>query len=323
MAWLNALAATDGRAARGAGPRQGLAIDALGALAGGVALLAVAASVLHEGPEQQRAAAAGGLAAGAASTTAGFEGDTLFAGYLGSPFTHPSNARFEKPGTTDLTLHDLNWEGRPFKHPIYYGLRARRWREASAVGSMLDFTHSKAITQREQRVRVTGTRNGKPAPADTRVGDMFRHFEFSHGHNMLTFNGLLRLGQLATWLRPYVGAGAGISIPHTEIQFADETHRTYEYQYVGPAGQVLAGLEIRLPQTTIFIEYKFTLARNAAPLSGRDNKGWGFVDFPSQLFSWLRGEKPAHGTMTTILASHQVIAGTGLRRDAMPAAAAR
>ena len=278
-------------------------------------LLAVSAiawwglAVMHDVPGQGRSDAADRGAVTAAEAP-----ETVFGAYGGIPYTHASDIRFQNPPGTDLSVHGVNWDGRPFKAPIYYGLRTVRW-GSGAFGGMVDFLHSKAISQRKQKVQLSGTRNGEriPASTSTAIEEAFKHLEFSHGHNLLTLNGMARLGRLTPWLRPYLGAGAGVALPHTEIQFTDEAHRTYEYQYAGPAGQVMLGFEICLPRTSIFIEYKFTLAQYVAPLTGNDSRGWGISDLPAQLMRWVRGEKAKHGTASTTLASHQIVGGIGVR----------
>lgn len=68
-------------------------------------------------------------------------GETLTAAYGGAQFTYPSDVQIQRPGT-DLTIHQVPWEGRPFDHPIYYGVRVARWFPASSFGGMVDFTHS-------------------------------------------------------------------------------------------------------------------------------------------------------------------------------------
>ncbi len=243
--------------------------------------------------------------------------ETLFAGYGGVTHTHASDVHFAKPNVTDLTAHDVEWIGRPFKSPIYYGLRAMHWPASGRLGGMLDFTHAKAISVREQSVRFTGTRNGKPADATATIGNTFRHLEFSHGHNMLTLNGLLSLGRFTPAVRPYVGGGFGVSLPHTEVQFLDEAKRTYEYQITGPVGQVLAGLEIRLPRVSVLVEYKLSLAPYWAPLSARDgSRGNAFIDYWGQIGSWLRGEAPEAGMLRTNLITHHAIVAVGYRHTA-------
>ena len=251
-----------------------------------------------------------------ASTTS----ETLIAGYGGATYTLASDVRFAKPGETNLTAHDVDWVGRPFKSPIYYGLRIMHWPAMSRIGGMIDFTHAKAISVREQRVRFTGTRNGRPADRTATIGDTFRHLEFSHGHNMLTLNGLLALSRIAPTVRPYIGAGVGLSLPHTEVQFLDEPKRTYEYQMAGAVGQVVAGLEFRLPRISVFVEYKFSAAPYGVPLSGLDgSKSNAFLDYWGQWRRWWRGEEPEFGTLTTNLFTHHIAVGVGYRHTGAPA----
>ena len=296
---------------------QAAMLDVLSVAAGTSALILWASIVLLGGEpatsESGRSATSTSSSSGDSSRALAGERETQYGGYIGAPFTHASDVHFSNVGTTDLTVHDVNWDGKPFKSPIYYGLRTLRWGDGW-FGTMLDFTHSKAISQRDQVVRISGTRNGKPAPEPQTIEKTFKHLEFSHGHNMLTLNGLARLAQLSPALQPYVGIGAGISLPHTEIQFVDEEKRTYEYQYTGPIGQVLAGLEIRLPRISLFLEYKFTMARYSAPLTGIDSRGWGYGDIPAQVMRYFRGEQPAGGVATTTLASHNLIGGVTVRQ---------
>jgi hypothetical protein len=248
--------------------------------------------------------------------------ETLIGAYGGAPYTYPSDITFKRPGVHDFTAEAVAWDGKPFKSPIYYGARVARWSEATPFGGMLDFTHSKAISRFADMVAFTGTLGGTPAPAKARIGEVFKHLEFSHGHNMLTLNGLYRLPRLAPRLAPYVGVGIGAALPHTEIALHQEPGRTYEYQYTGPVGQALIGLEIRAPGISYFIEYKFSVAAYEAPLTLQD--GWlGVTDLWRQLQRWWRGETPDGGTASTTLASHQIIGGLGLRMVPATAAAGR
>lgn len=289
------------------------AVDTAAALCGVAGLLIWASIVLMANVSDSNQDRDAVTARDGAAQVIGGERERQYGGYGGIPYTYPSDVRFVRSGITDLTVHGVNWDGRPFKSPIYYGLRAVRWGEGT-FGGMIDFTHSKAISQRNQMVRFSGTRDGKPAPEPQTIEKTFKHLEFSHGHNMLTLNGLARLGRITPVLQPYVGVGAGVSLPHTEVQFTDEEKRTYEYQYTGPVGQVLTGIEIRLPRVSLFVEYKFTLARYTAPLTGIDSRGWGYWDIPAQLLRYLRGETPAGGTVSTTLASHNVIGGVMIRQ---------
>ena len=247
-------------------------------------------------------------------------GEMMFAGYTGVPYTYPSDVRVTQPGVHDFTAKGVEWEGRPFTNPIYYGARIVRWFESGRTGAMLDFIHSKTIGRLSEEVELTGTLNGAPAPERAVLRDIFERVEASHGHNMLTFTGLLRLPSLGFRLHPYVGLGAGVSLPHAEVHVAGRDARTYEYQVAGPVTQALVGIEIRAARVSYLFEYKFTLAPYRMPLTERDGTLLIF-DLWNQLREWLAGEQPPGGYASTNLVSHQGIAGIGIR-SAAPAAIA-
>lgn len=238
---------------------------------------------------------------------------TMIAGYVGAPYTYPSNVRLQNAKeATDFTMANVGWDARPFKSPIYYGLRVARWGTGGATGMMVDFTHSKTISRAQDEVAIQGLIKGAPAPEKAKVGALFKHLEFSHGHNMLTLNGLARLMSLTPRISPYVGAGGGVSLPHTEVMMHTDPKRTYEYQYAGLVGQGLVGIEIKLASTSVFFEYKFTFTDQAAPLS-RHEGSWLSLDLWRQATLWWRGETPPGGLITTKLASHEFISGVGYR----------
>ena len=241
----------------------------------------------------------------------------MVAAYGGSPYTYPSDVKITKPGVHDFTVKDVEWQGMPFINPIYYGVRVLRWFSGGRTGSMLDFTHSKAISKRGQEAKFEGTVNGQPAPEKALIGDIFRKLEASHGHNMLTLNGLFRLPSFSFRIAPYIGLGAGVSLPHSEVHVKTDPARTYEYQMAGPVGQALIGIEFRLPRMSYFLEYKFTLADYRMPLTGRDGYLL-FTDLWAQFNRWWSGAEPVDGWAETRFTSHEVIGGLGVRLPVGP-----
>jgi hypothetical protein len=269
-----------------------------------------------EAPTEQRAATGAEAEPGGAARAAGWE--HLVGGYGGVSLTLPSAVNVVAPGRTDLTVSNFNWIGRPFKSPIYYGLRSQHWSPASPFGGMVDFTHAKAIAMPTDRASFKGTINGRPAPENAKIEDVFRHMEFSHGHNILTLNGLVRLPAFFLPVRPYIGFGGGITLPHTEIGFASEgeNKRTYEYQFAGFAGQVLIGVQFPIARAAPFVEYKFTYAPYSVPLS-QEPRGFLLVtDLWRQFRAWASGEPPPGGYLTTTLATHHAIGGALYRVSA-------
>ncbi len=294
------------------------ALVSMAAAAGLVVMVAHATSddetVMTAGPAEKQVVADGG--AGDPARVAP-RPEWMVAAYGGSPYTYPSDVKITKPGVHDFTVKDVEWQGLPFVNPIYYGVRVLRWFGDGRTGAMLDFTHSKAISKRTQNAKFEGTLDGKPAPETALIGDIFKKLEASHGHNMLTLNGLLRLPSFTFRLSPYVGVGAGVSLPHSEVHVASEASRTYEYQMAGPVGQAVVGLEFRLPRMSYFLEYKFTFADYRMPLTGRDGDIL-FTDLWRQFQRWWSGAEPPGGWAETRYTSHEVIGGLGVRLPAGP-----
>ncbi len=167
-----------------------------------------------------------------------------------------------------------------------------------------------------------------------RLTDLFDRLEFTHGHNVLLLTGLARLAPLTPRIRPYLGLGAGVAVPHVEVWFAGEgaKSRTHEYQYAGPAAQLMAGLELRVGRGSYFVEYKFIWASLSGTLTG--GRSWSLKDLKSpwlprwlvepfvgltempgdlwrQLERWRSGEAPKQGTFATSLSLHEVVIGAG------------
>lgn len=238
--------------------------------------------------------------------------ETMVGAYMGAPHTYPSAVRIEKEGAYDFTIDPVHWKAQPFKSPVYYGARVVRWFTGGRTGMMVDFIHSKAIADLKKEAAFSGTLDGKPLPPRAKISEIVKKLEFSHGHNLLTLNGLLRLPNIGARVSPYVGAGAGVLLPHTEVKLTNGDSRTYEYNYAGPAGQALIGLEFRLSRMSVFLEYKFTYAQYEAPLS-QMNGSWLILDIWRQFQRWMNGEEPPGGHVSTRLSSHQLVGGLAVR----------
>ena len=237
--------------------------------------------------------------------------ETMLAAYAGAPHTYPSPVRVKNGKETDFTIDAVHWYARPFKSPIYYGARVARWFAGGKTGMMVDFIHSKAMARLDEEASFSGKLNGEPLPPRARISNLIKKLEFSHGHNMLTLNGLLRLPNIGPRVSPYLGAGAGVLLPHTEFELVNG-QRTYEYNFAGPAAQALFGLEFRLSRMSVFIEYKFTYGQYEAPLSRMDGS-WLFLDMWRQIQRWVSGVQPAGGHVSTRIASHQLVGGLAVR----------
>ncbi len=295
-------------------------VDKLSALAAAVLItLSTATTVLEQSALSSEPSRAGQGGAGASTSTLPTR-ETMVGAYGGAPYTYPSAVRIHKDGAEDFTIDPVHWRAEPFHNPIYYGARVAQWFTGGKTGMMVDFIHSKAMANLDEEAAFSGHLDGKELPARTRIKDIVRKMEFSHGHNMLLLTGLLRLPSIGPRLSPYVGAGAGVLLPHTEVALAAPGHpRTYEYNFAGPAGQALFGIEVRLARMSFFVEYKFTYGQYDAPLSQKDGS-WLGADLWRQFQRWINGEPPPGGHIDTDIVSHQVVSGIAVRFAARPAA---
>lgn len=297
--------------------------------------LTAASAVMSALPEGEDDAASRNTAGHDAASTPYAERETVVSIYAGAPYYYRSDVHMTRPDGTDVTLKRLGWDGDPFYFPIDGGLRSVHWRGSS--GFMIDFLHNKAIARTGKgshgrkisngvidEVETVGTLKGNPSPGTLKLTDLFERLEFTHGHNVLLFGPVARLSAFSPRLRPYLGIGAGVAIPHVEVRFAGEGRetRTGEYQLAGPAAQLVAGIELRSGRGSYYLEYKFTWAKIAAALTGDESgknvdlPSWigvleGPVDLYRQARSWWLGEEPRYGRLSTRLSSHQVFIGAG------------
>jgi hypothetical protein len=261
---------------------------------------------------------------GSARTVPGRE--ALLAGYIGAPFYYPSDVHMTRPDGTDLELKRVGWDGDALYFPIDGGVRSVEW--WNNFGLMIDFVHNKAVSRLGrgahgrklsnpviEEVDAAGTLKGAPAPERVKLTDVFERLEFTHGHNVLLLTPLVRLAAISPRVRPYFGLGFGIALPHVEVWFPGESKekRTSEYQYAGPAAQLIAGLEVRVGKLSYFIEYKFVYAWISAALTG--DESWMNFNMPGDLLRqakrWWTGSEPEYGRISTVLGAHQVVVGGG------------
>lgn len=211
--------------------------------------------------------------------------------YFGKSLTGKSDLHLKK-GDADLHFHDARWDDKSFSAPIFYGIRASYWFDhRSDWGVAVDFTHAKAILSERETVQVTGSRNGSPVDAWEPVSDSIRHFELSHGLNMVTFNGLHRWFVVGSRdktrsgdLQGYTGLGAGFSVPHVEAHMDDGWTGRYQFP-AGPVVNGMAGLNYDFAHAVAgALEYKLSYA----DVHGRLNRG-GSIETATWTHQFISG----------------------------------
>jgi lipid A oxidase len=227
----------------------------------------------------------------------GARAETTLTFYLGLSLTHDSDVRVRLRDGTDLKYRGISWASRSFQLPFYYGLQlTHHFEPRRDWGVRLDFFHDKAYADAEMPVPVTGTRAGGRVEATEPLSTTVQGFNMSHGTNYLTLNVLRRWNTCPEpgctgKLQPYVGAGAGLMIPHVEATVGEAS--VGEYQLTGPAFQLLGGLAWPFAsRLSLMGEYRVT-------------RGAAGVSIPG-------------GTLDTTLYTHHFVAGPSLRLPLLP-----
>ena len=173
---------------------------------------------------------------------------SVYGGVQGAPHS--------KVDVSDGTSFTAGWEGKSLSSPPYYGARATWWLtdlNRPNIGISLDYTHAKVYADDD---------TFKKTPDWT-------HFEFTDGLNLLTANVLYRFQDSGRRWTPYVGAGAGINIPHVEVNRPSGS--TFDYELGGLALQAQAGISYRITDRwSAFAEYKGNYAFVDVPIDSGD-----------------------------------------------------
>jgi lipid A oxidase len=167
--------------------------------------------------------------------------------YLGANKTMPADITVKGDGY-DQTFRDVDFEGRPFESPQYYGARLGRFlNDDRRLGAELEFIHLKVIANPDQ------------------LGPDVQQYRMTHGLNFLVANLTSRIpfGRSAYGDAPFAVVsrlGAGVTIPHAETIILGVSQEQYEYAGLGAhaAVGVVAKLKGRL---SILTEYKVTYAK--------------------------------------------------------------
>jgi hypothetical protein len=178
--------------------------------------------------------------------------------FLGANHTHSSSVTIEQPSLgRSFTFDEVDFDGRPFESPQYYGWRVGRLLgTARRVGVELEFIHLKVIGRTDRAYPVSGLDSSNTAVT---MNTVVQRYSMTHGLNFALVNLVVRAPVRGPFTLVW-RAGAGPTIPHAETTINDQPRDHYEYGGLG--AQASAGVDIRtwrILSTTA--EYKFTIAR--------------------------------------------------------------
>lgn len=177
------------------------------------------------------------------------------AAYGGTSWHQDADVELATP-TATLEFEDVAWRSDSFSSPPHWGFRVARWfGDEDRFAVALDFVHAKVIAEEDERVAVSGTRNGLAVNTTERVDATFTTFEYTDGLNLATLNVLYRVPGFTYRFTPYLGGGIGAAVPHVEVTVPGVNVR--EYQAVGFTAHGLMGLSgLVTEHVGAFVEYK-------------------------------------------------------------------
>jgi lipid A oxidase len=240
----------------------------------GIVLIIVAAGVLIAEPNQTNHGDAGKARTGLSGPlsrlfwSGSAAPDIAGSVYGGYTVAHNSDVILQQPNGTDMVLRDISWNSEPDKMPPYHGFRGTWWLPLrSSLGAVADLVYVKVVADRDRMVRQSGTRDGMPVPEIESASATFRRLEFTDGLNLLTGSVIYRMPFFGR-VMPYIGIGAGLSLPHAEVQRQGGTsQKTFSFQLAGFTFQAFAGVEYRIARSgSLFTEYRLSYAMNKVQL---------------------------------------------------------
>ncbi|RKF14033.1 porin family protein [Roseovarius spongiae] len=166
--------------------------------------------------------------------------------YMGVQSVDNSSASGTMPGGAPFS-RNIKWDANPLDNPFYYGARATWWTDRN-IGFGLEGTHAKAY-----------------ASAADRGALGFDRLELSNGHNIFTANVMKRWPDAfaGRHFTPYLGAGLGVAVPHSDIKVTGATNRTFGFEATGIAARGIAGMKYDINENwALFGEYQITWSDN-------------------------------------------------------------
>jgi lipid A oxidase len=119
--------------------------------------------------------------------------DSQIAVFGGWNDSFDSDITLKQPNGTNMTLHDVPWDGVSSEAPPYWGIRGTWWLANNPNwGLMFDYIHAKVVADKGAVVSVSGRRDGTAIAPTDKVGNTFQVMEFTDGLNEFFFGAQYR-----------------------------------------------------------------------------------------------------------------------------------
>jgi hypothetical protein len=164
------------------------------------------------------------------------DAEWVVGGFLGWVATSQSYLAVTQPASrTNVRFDPVDYKGRSFNLPLYYGYRAAYFPGSPGwFGIEGEVIHMKAYAQTGDVASASGVVGGVPVAVSMPISNVVQRFSLSHGQNMLLVNAVVRhafggRGDYRTArLVALARVGAGPTLPHAESTIGGVADERYE-----------------------------------------------------------------------------------------------
>jgi len=186
---------------------------------------------------------------------------------FGANHTRSSTVDINAPAAgVSQQFHDVEFAGRSFSSPPYYGWRAGRVMahvRGVSFAAEFEFVHAKVYTNTSRTYVVTPLSGGSASTQFALMSDTVQRYDMSHGLNFALANLVIQAplhpsgeGRVSLSVR----IGVGPMIPHAESTVMGQSREQYEYG--GMAFGAGVGTTVRLTgRVSALAEYKVSFGR--------------------------------------------------------------
>ena len=241
--------------------------------------------------------------------------ETVIGAYTGAPYNYPSAARV-RAARAPSTSPSIPSTGTPTRSRAR-STTARACSAGSPAARPAAWSTS-STRRRSPRSRRRPTSpapsTAQPLPPRARIADVVSKLEFSHGHNMLLFNGLVRLPGIGARVSPYAGAGVGAlaaahRVPADQRQPPAHLRIQLRRPRCAGAARRRDPPRARVVLRRVQVHLRRTTRRRCRQMDG----SWLPLDIWRQVKRWFAGEPPPGGHISTRARRHQVVSGLAVR----------
>lgn len=203
--------------------------------------------------------------------------------YTGTTSAKSADLRLLQPRFgTDVTYHDVDFEGKPFHGSPYYGIKVGYFLPKSPrVGFEFEYNHAKMYAKVGESKQITGTWQGQPIDTVEPISNKVDEYRITNGINSLSFNIVYRVPVMVDErypdgrLQPYIGGGPQYTALYS-INTVAKLEAREKYYPNGWGYQFFGGVRYLFnPRVGGFLQGKYQHGDAVSLIADKDNNAGG------------------------------------------------